>query len=124
MTLNLTVTTRRCVYQSADYRLIDLRAGTAVDFETQKIALVNAFGWSATVCFAGVGRTHDLDVSEWLADRVASIQPDDPFDRLLDELLKANDWLSTVSAPHNRHSFSVDTDGEFVGAGAYWPLRP
>jgi hypothetical protein len=114
MTLNLTVTTRRCIYQSADYRLRDVRTGNTSDFETQKIVLVNAFEWSATVSFAGVGRTHNVDVSEWLADRVGSIQPDDPFERVLDELLTANDWLSTVSEPQdNRHSFSV---GAFVGS--------
>jgi Flp pilus assembly protein TadD len=120
MTLNLTVTTRRCIYQSADYRLRDLRTGRTFDFETQKIALVNTFGWSATVCFADVGRTHNLDVSEWLADRVASIQPDDPFERLLDELLTANDWLSTVPTLHDRrHSFSV---GAFVGSEPVFAL--
>lgn len=119
MTLNLTVTTRRCIYQSADYRLLDLRTGKTFDFEAQKIVLVNAFEWSATVCFAGVGRTHNLDVSQWLADRVASIQPNDPFERLIDELLTANDWLSTVSTPHNRHSFSV---GAFVGSEPVFAL--
>jgi len=119
MTLNLTVTTRRCIYQSADYRLTDLESGTTIDFETQKIILVNAFRWSATVCFAGVGRTHDVDVSDWLADRVDSIQPDDPFESLLDELLKANEWLSTVSRPYNRHSFSV---GAFVGSEPVFAL--
>ena len=119
MTLNLTVTTRRCIYQSADYRLIDLNTGTAVDFETQKIVLVNTFKWNATVCFAGVGRTHNLDVGEWLAERVASIQPDDPFERLLDELLTAKNWLSAVPAPYNRHSFSV---GAFVGSEPVFAL--
>lgn len=120
MTLNLTVTTRRCIYQSADYRLLDLRTGRTFDFETQKIVLVNTFGWSATVCFAGVGRTHNLDVGEWLADRVAAIQPDDPFERLLDELLTANDWLSTVPTLHDRrHSFSV---GAFVGSEPVFAL--
>jgi hypothetical protein len=120
MTLNLAVTTHRCIYQSADYRLRDVRKGDTRDFETQKIVLVNTFGWSATVCFAGVGRTQNLDVSEWLADRVGSIQPDDPFERLLDELLTANEWLSTVSKPHdNRHSFSV---GAFVGSEPVFAL--
>jgi len=119
LTLNLTVTTYRCIYQSADYRLTDLQTGATTDFETQKIILVNAFRWSATVCFAGVGRTHDVDVSDWLADRVGSIQPDDPFDRLLDELLKANEWLPTVPRPHNRHSFSV---GAYVGSEPIFAL--
>jgi len=69
MTLNITVTTDRCMYQSADYRLLNLTTKKAFDFETQKIIPVNAFGWNATVCFAGVGRTHNIDVSEWLSAR-------------------------------------------------------
>ena len=119
MTLNITVTTRRGIYQSADYRLIDVTTGTTFDFETQKIVLVNAFKWSATVCFAGVGRTHDLDVGEWLAERVGSIQFNDPFERLIHELQQARDWLSAVPAPNNKHSFSV---GAFVGAEAVFAL--
>lgn len=113
MTLNITVTTDRCIYQSADYRLLDLKTRRTFDFETQKIVLVHASRWNATVCFAGVGRTSTVDVSEWLAERVASIQFHDPFDHLLDELLKADDWLSATSSPDNKHSFSV---GAFVGS--------
>jgi hypothetical protein len=37
----------------------------------------------------------------------------------LDELLKANDWLSTVPSPHNRHSFTV---GAFVGSEPVFAL--
>ena len=114
MTLNITVVTRRCIYQSADYRLIDLQSGRFFDFEAQKIVLINHFTWHATVCFCGVGRTTtNLDVSEWLAEGVNSIQMNDPFERLIEELMKASDWLSTVPPPNNRHSFSV---GAFVGS--------
>ena len=83
VTLNITVATRRCIYQSADFRLLDLTTGETSDFETQKIVLVNTFAWTATVCFAGVGRTRNVDVAEWLADLVASIDWKDPFERLL-----------------------------------------
>ena len=119
MTLNLTVLTRRCIYQSADYRLLDWTTGKLTDFETQKIILVNEFHWTATVCFAGVGRTHKVNVGEWLAERVAAIQPDDPFERLLEELLTADQWLSDVSAPNNLHTFSV---GAFVGSEPVFAL--
>jgi Flp pilus assembly protein TadD len=119
MTLNITVTTDRCIYQSADYRLLDLTTGKTSDFETQKIVLLGVGKWSATVCFAGVGRAPKLDVSEWLAERVAMIQFGDPFDRLLEELLQANSWLSTIPEPNNRHSFSV---GAFVGSEPVFAL--
>ena len=55
MTLNITVATGSYIYQSADYRLFDTKAHRAFDFEAQKIVLVQARGWNATVCFAGVG---------------------------------------------------------------------
>src|SRR5262245_6579257 len=107
MTLNITVVTPRCIFQSVDFRVTDIRTGKWVDFETQKLTLVNAFRWSATVCFSGVGRTHQLNVGEWLAERVAAIDPAGTFEDLIDELLKADAWLASVQAPHNRHSFSV-----------------
>lgn len=119
MTLNLTVTTQRCIYQSADFRLRDWATGELRDFETQKIALVNRFRWTATVCFAGVGRTLKVNVGDWLAERIAAIEHEDPFDRLLDELLTADGWLSDTSLPDNRHSFSV---GAFVGTEPVFAL--
>jgi tetratricopeptide (TPR) repeat protein len=119
VTLNITVATNRCIYQCADYRLLDLRTGRTFDFETQKIIFVHTSRWSATVCFAGVGRTATIDVSQWLAERAAAISSMDPFDRLLDELLKADKWLSTAPAPYNRHSFSV---GAFVGSDPVFAL--
>ena len=113
MTLNITVTTPRCIYQSADYRLFDFNSGTAIDFETQKIFFKNTFQWTASICFAGIGRTGSIDVSEWLSERLESIQMDDPFDRLIEELLKAESWLSSIPDPgKRRHSFSI---GAFIG---------
>jgi Tfp pilus assembly protein PilF len=113
MTLNITVVTPRCIYQSADYCLTDLVTREPSKFAYQKIFLKNTFTWSATVCFTGVGRTNNLIVGEWVAERINSIQPDDSFECLLDELMKANEWLSTYPLTDNRHSFSV---GAFVGA--------
>jgi hypothetical protein len=48
-------------------------------------------------------------------ERVGSISTTDPFERLIDELLLADVWLSTVPAPRRRHSFSIGI-GEFVGS--------
>ena len=83
--MNITVVTRRCIYQSADYCLTNLITLKPLDFSSQKIVLKNTFRWSATVCFTGVGVTNGLIVGEWLAERMQSIQADDPFERLLDE---------------------------------------
>ena len=119
MTLNITVLTSHCIYQSADYRLLDLQTNTTTDFQTQKIFVVNAFKWSATVCFTGVGRTHGFNVHEWLSEKLGLIQMNDPFERLIDELVKAESWLSRVPAPHNKHSFSV---GAFLGTEPVFAL--
>ena len=113
MTLNITVVTRRCIFQSADYRLIDWASGQPSDFSTQKCVLVGASNWNATVCFSGVGRAGSLDVSEWLSEHVGSLQLADPFERLIDELLQADRWLTSVPVTLRRHSFSV---GAFVGS--------
>ena len=119
MTLNITVATERCIYQSADYRLQDVLTKNTYDFQTQKLVLINNSRWSATVCFAGVGRTATIDVSEWLAERVAAIEFADPFERLLEELKAAEAWLSKVPPPHNLHSFSI---GAFVGTHPVFAL--
>lgn len=112
MTLNITVTTPRFIYQSADYRLFDCNSNTVFDFKTQKIFIKNTFKWTASICFAGIGKTGSIDVSEWLSKRLDSIQMDDTFDRLIEELLKADSWLSSISDPvKRRHSFSI---GAFV----------
>ncbi len=102
MTLNITVLTPRCIYQCADYRLTDWATQKAIDFATQKIAIVNCWRWSATVCFSGVGRTATVNVGDWLADVISSIRQDDPFQRLLDALLEADRWLSAIPPQHDR----------------------
>lgn len=111
MTLNLTIAGPNAIYQCADFRLWDWVTGKFTDFDTQKIILVQTFGWAATVCFAGVGRTASTDVGEWLAALGRSITGDDPLDRLIDGLLDADSWLSVVEDRRRRHSFTV---GVFV----------
>lgn len=116
MTLTMTIVTSRCVYQSADYRLVDVESGRWVDFETQKIVFTQGEGWSASIAMSGVGRTPDIDVSEWLADRTKAFAfgLGDPFEDLIERLLEADDWLSTIAQRDKaRHSFAV---GAFVGS--------
>jgi hypothetical protein len=119
MTLNVTVATPRFIYQCADYRLLDWTTGQFTDFDTQKIVLTNNYRWIATICFAGVGRTHRVDVGKWLAELVSGIQPDAPLEHLLQELQTADEWLAEVPPPRNRHSFSV---GAFVGGRPQFAL--
>lgn len=113
MTLNITVVTNRNIYQCADYRLFDLVAGRVSDIETQKIFFVNAYRWNATVCFTGVGRTGQLNVSHWLLGVLSDIHPRESFQHLIDQLLLADEWLSKIPSTERRHSFNV---GAFVGS--------
>lgn len=108
MTLNLTVTTRQHIFQSADYRLVDPRTGRAVEAESRKLILVNAFDWSATVCYTGVARTPDgIYVGDWLSDLAGELSPKDSLEALLEGLLSADDWLVGHPLASRRISFSV-----------------
>ena len=119
MSLVITVATQQCVYQCTDYRLLDLRTGLKRDFDTQKIVFVQKTGWSATVCFAGIGRTKTMDVRGWLADRALSLRHDAPFDALLEELMGADEWIWEDPMSDHMHSFVV---AGFVGERSEFAL--
>ena len=113
MTLNVTVATRECIYQCADYALVDPRTGRSVRVESRKVVLVNAFRWAATVCYTGIAQTPDgTFVGEWLSALVDDIALDGSFDQLLDRLVAADTWLSAYPLKTRRISFSV---GAFDG---------
>jgi Flp pilus assembly protein TadD len=107
VTLVITVATQQCVYQCTDYRLLDLRTGAVRDFDRQKIFFLQKQGWSATVCHAGIGRTTSVNVREWLAERALSIRHDAPFELLLDELGKADEWIWEDPLVDHKQSFSI-----------------
>jgi hypothetical protein len=46
----------------------------------------------------GVGRTTDIDVSEWLAERTRAFAfgLDDTLDDLIERLIEADDWLTRI----------------------------
>jgi tetratricopeptide (TPR) repeat protein len=118
MSLVLTVVSPKVIYQSADYRLIDLRTNETRDFDTQKLFLANTHTWSAIVGFAGVGRTADVDVAFWLSEQIAGLDHEGPIEQLLERLMSANEWLRPLSK-RREHSFSV---GAFVGSRAAFYL--
>jgi tetratricopeptide (TPR) repeat protein len=113
MTLVLTVVSPKVIYQSADYRLTDMTTGETRDFDTQKVFIVNTFRWSATIGFAGVGSTRNVDVATWVAEAIAAVNHDDPIENLLDSLLAADQWLAPLPPHGRRHSFSV---AAFIGS--------
>lgn len=115
MTLNITVLSPRAIYQSGDFRLVDVRGQRPmVDHQAQKQILVTGFGWSAVVAFAGVGSFGSLVVADWLAKKTSEIPRDESgFDALIEVLVSADEWLARVRPLDlRRHSFSV---GAFVG---------
>jgi tetratricopeptide (TPR) repeat protein len=120
MTLNITITTKRRIYQCADFRLTDFRTGETRDFgANQKIHLVSRAGWHALVCFFGVGSTPGFLVGDWLAKQLGSIQYQDTLDVLLQKLREADAWLRSIPLSWRRHTFSI---GAFVGSRPHYYL--
>jgi len=111
MSLSITLLSRDSIFQCADFRLTDRRTKQPWDFVSQKVIVLNRFGWSAVVSFVGMGHTGQLDVAEWLASRTALIPHRAPVDELPAALLDANDWLQTLPG-RSPHTFTV---GAFVG---------
>jgi Flp pilus assembly protein TadD len=111
VSLSITLLSPDVVYQSADFRLTDLRTKQPRDFVSQKAIVLNQFRWTALVTFVGIGHTGQLDVAEWLASRTTQIAPDAPSDELGEALLEANAWL----APLRGRPFHTFTVAAFVG---------
>lgn len=108
MTLNITVTSVDRIYQCADYRLSDPETGQAVTVEDRKLLLVNAFEWSATVCYTGVATLPDGRlVGDWLSDLGRDISMGDHLDTLFEGLLSADDWLSAYPLERRKLCFSI-----------------
>jgi len=112
MTLNITVVTDQGIYQSADMRMFDSTIGRLSD-ECEHVTpqIIRCRTWHATICFAGVGRTHDVAVGPWLAEQLRSIEPNQRLPALIDRLLGADSWLSGVAMDRSALTFTV---GAFV----------
>ena len=120
MTLNITVTSVKRIYQCADFRFTDTQTKESTDDALQKkIQLVQTSAWHATVCFNGVGNWGDVDVTKWLANQLSRIELNDPMARLFELLSEADRWLETIPHPDNRHSFIV---GAFEGSRPVYAL--
>lgn len=80
----------------------------------KRIALCSGRGWTASVAFSGVGRTPEVDVGEWLAERTKAFTGgvERDFEALVDSLTDADVWLSKIPRRDlARHSFAI---GAFV----------
>lgn len=114
MTLNITVATERVIYQCADCRFTDWKTGGWTDIgNLPKLHFVSMQHWHATVCFNGVGYTDKVNVSDWLAQTLITLDRGDPIDALIEKLLTADAWLVDVPERFRKHSFVV---GAFVGS--------
>ncbi|MCY2964090.1 MAG: tetratricopeptide repeat protein [Planctomycetota bacterium] len=112
MTLNITVVTRRHIYQSSDCRSTNWETGSYADSDVQKIFPVGGQYWDAVVCFCGVAMTGPItNVGNWLSRRISLLSFDSSFSQFIDQLLEADVWLSSVEEKYRRHSFTV---GAFV----------
>ena len=112
MSLSITLVSPKIIYQSADFRLTDLRTGQPWDFISQKSIPVNRWRWNALVSFVGIGHTQQIDVAEWVASRINNIGQDADFTELPNALIEADEWLRDLPGRH-AHTFTL---AAFVGA--------
>jgi Tfp pilus assembly protein PilF len=112
MTLNITYLSPRVIYQSGDFRLTDTNTGKPLDYWAQKQIIVSRFDWAALVAFCGAAHTGQEYVPEWIANQVASINPQGAFEELVEKLREADAWLSNFAARSRAFTISV---GAFVG---------
>jgi hypothetical protein len=113
VTLNLTLATRKIIYQMGDFRVTDTTTGEYKDHIAQKQVQIQRFRWSALVSFAGVGSVGNLGVSDWLAGQTRKIPGDATVEALISLLLEADQWLRRVPPRHRRHTFTI---AAFVGS--------
>ena len=85
MTLNITVATRKVIYQMGDFRLTNTITGKHEDRTAQKQVQIQKFDWSALVSFAGVGSVGNLNVSNWLAEQIGKISADGSVETLIEQ---------------------------------------
>ncbi len=107
MTLNITLATRRVIYQMGDFRVTDTTTGEYKDHIAQKQVQIQRFDWSALVSFAGVGSVGNLSVSNWLAEQLRKLPGNGSVETLITLLLEADRWLRRVPAQHRRHTFTI-----------------
>jgi hypothetical protein len=111
LTLNITVVSKNIAYQSSDFRLSTwdpvASAYRAFDSPADKQMPVFAYGWVATVCFTGVGRSRSLDTSAWLSDQIRRLQPTADFNELISALRGFETELQWVPRRDKRHTFTI-----------------
>jgi hypothetical protein len=76
MTLNITLLTRRSIYQSADFRLTDPDTNQLItDSSTKVVDLLGYPDWHGFVTYTGVGRwpRNGRDTSQWIVDWLQGI---------------------------------------------------
>jgi len=108
MTLNLSLVSPSVVYQSADFKLTDVRTGRPRPYVAQKSIIRQGPGWTALIAFSGIGSARRVEVADWLADVTGPMFGAGTFDELLKRLTTAEQWLTQVpKSIDRRHTFSV-----------------
>lgn len=103
MTLNITILTRRAIYQSADFRLVSMATGDPVGDSSKRVT-VDYQSWRGFITYTGVGRIGDEDTSEVTKNWLEGAR-DLSFDDVAERLRKRGSaWLLAV-APGVRHTF-------------------
>jgi hypothetical protein len=117
MTLLITAASRDVIYQSADFRLSDLRNGEVITDRSTKLVTLTYTDWQGFITYTGIGSWDGIDTSalivRWLAGN-SEISPDE-----VEQLLqgKGGSWLARMAGRlgPQRHTFVF---GCFDSAGA------
>jgi uncharacterized membrane protein len=113
MTLNITLLTRRAIYQSADFRLTDPDTNQLItDSSTKVVDLLGYPDWHGFVTYTGVGRwpRNGRDTSQWVMDWLQGTH-DARLNDIIDVLVtEGTRWLATIrqaTRRRSKHSFII-----------------
>jgi hypothetical protein len=96
MTLNLTLLTKREIYQSADFRLTNLDTNQLITDTSTKLVTLQYAEWDGLVSYTGIGRWEHRDTSEFVVEWLTGLKDagfDDVAMRIRD---RGNEWLSKI----------------------------
>ena len=125
MTLNITLLTRRVIYQSADLRLTDPDTNQLItDRSTKVVDLLGYPDWHGFVTYTGVGRwlRNGRDTSQWVVDWLQGTH-DARLNDIIDVLVtEGTKWLAAIrqaTRRRSKHSFIiaafVEAEAQLIG---------
>jgi hypothetical protein len=107
MTLNITVLTRKTIYQSSDFRLTNIDTKQVITNASMKLVTLQYGEWEGFVSYTGIGRWKQRDTSEFILEWLSGLNRASFIDvvaRIRDE---GDRWLQEIELAWQRlrHTF-------------------